>query len=292
MGSDALFDVPLKSKESLDHMPSSEARTGNILDRIVTTKRAEVAALVGREAEVRQRAREAPHPRDFRGALTEPDTVSLIAEVKRRSPGAGAIDPSLDPLRQARCYEDGGARALSVLTDGTYFQGSLDDLAQVRDVASLPVLRKDFTIDELQIWEARGAGADAILLIVRILEDERLRAFRQLAEELGMAALVEAHDGREVERALGSGARILGVNNRDLSTFTTDLEVTMGLADRVPRNVVLVSESGISTRKQVARLGERGVDAVLVGEALVRAGDPELAARELSGVARAPGSRG
>jgi indole-3-glycerol phosphate synthase len=260
----------------------------DILDRIVRTKRAEVESMVGREAELRRLAASAPPVRDLAAALSRPDVVSLIAEVKRRSPGAGEIDGSLDPVRQARAYESGGAGALSVLTDRRYFQGSLDDLRRVRAAVQLPVLRKDFVIDERQVWEARGAGADAILLIVRILEDDALASLRKLAEELGMSALVEVHDLDELNRALDAGARVLGVNNRDLTTFDTDLEVTLGLLDAVPDDRILVSESGIATRDQVERLGSRGVDAILVGEALVRARDPEAGARRLSGVPLTP----
>ncbi len=260
----------------------SRRRDDDILLRIVETKREEVEALV--ERELAAAADEAAPPRDFAGALAAPGSVSLIAEVKRRSPGAGAMRPTLDPVVQAAAYEGGGARAVSVLTDRTYFQGSLDDLRAVRGRVELPLLRKDFIIDPRQVYEARAAGADAILLIVRILDDHQLRDLEVLARELGMAALVEVHDGRELERALRQEASIVGVNNRDLRTFETDLEVTLELADRIPSGVTLVSESGISTRQQVERLALRGVDAVLVGEALVRAGDPETAARELSGV--------
>lgn len=256
----------------------------DILARIVETKASEVEALAGQAESLRARAAAAPEPRDFRGAVTGFDAVSLIAEVKRRSPGAGAIDLRLDPVHQAGLYLDGGARALSVLTDRVYFEGSLQDLRAVREAVGLPVLRKDFTIDELQIWEARSAGADAILLIVRILDDTRLRSFRELAEELGMAAVVEAHDAYEVERALRSGADVLGLNNRDLRTFETRIETTLELLDLVPEDVVVVSESGIFERGQVQRLGERGVEAILVGEALVAAGDPVELARSLSDV--------
>ncbi len=261
---------------------SASRRRDDILHRIVDTKRSEVEGLP--EAELRAAAKEAAPPRDFAGALAFPGSVSLIAEVKRRSPGAGAMRPELDPTVQAAAYEAGGARAISVLTDRTYFEGSLDDLRAVRGRVELPLLRKDFVIDPRQIYEARAAGADAILLIVRILDDDRLRDFRLLAQELGMAALVEVHQREELERALRQGATVVGVNNRDLRTFQTDLEVTLGLADRIPPEVTLVSESGISTREEVERLAIRGVDAVLVGEALVRAGDPETAARGLSGV--------
>lgn len=258
----------------------------DILSRIVRTKRREVRALVEREAGLRARAADAPEPRDFAGALGTPETVGLIAEVKRRSPGAGAIDPELDPVDRAELYHRGGASALSVLTDRSYFQGSLADLEAVRARVPLPILRKDFMIDDRQMWEARGAGADAVLLIVAILDDARLRALRELAEGLDMAVLVEAHDRNELERALRSGARIVGINNRDLRTFTTTLDVTLELLDAVPPEVTIVSESGISSRDQVEGLARRGVDAVLVGEALVRAPDPEAAARALSGVRR------
>lgn len=271
----------------------STDRTPDILSRIVETKRREVERLRGREPELARLAALGPPVRDFEAALRgDGRSVSLIAEMKRRSPGAGAIDPALNPGRQARAYETGGAAALSILTDREYFQGSLDDLTRVREEVELPLLRKDFIIDERQIWEARSGGADAILLIVRILDDSQLREFRLLAEELGMSALVEVHDAPELERAFTCGARILGVNNRDLGSFRTDLEVTMGLLSHVPAGVVLVSESGISRRDQVEALGGRGVDAILVGEALVRAGDPAAGAALLSGVprsARPPG---
>ena len=259
----------------------------NILDRIVETKIREVEELRPREADLRARAADAPPPRDFRRALAEGPSVSLIAEVKRRSPGAGPIRPDLDPADLARAYEGAGASALSVLTDREYFAGSLDDLGRIREAVGVPLLRKDFTLDPLQVVEARAGSADAILLIVRILEDGPLRELRLVAEELGMAALVEAHDEAEVERALTSGARILGVNNRDLTTFETRLETTLDLLEEVPDEVVLVSESGIRTGDDVARLGGHGVDAVLVGEALLRASDPGAAAAAMTGRTKA-----
>ncbi len=268
-------------------LPSAATDEG-ILARIVRTKREEVRALKGREEELRARAEEAPPPRDFRGALVHPDRVALIAEVKRRSPGAGAIRPELDPPGLAGGYAGAGASAISVLTDRDYFGGSLEDLSAVRARVPVPVLRKDFTVDPLQVVEARGAGADAILLIVRILEDRELRELRELAEALGMSALVEAHDADEVERALASGAGILGVNNRDLRTFTTRLETTLERIPGVPPEVVFVSESGIRTRADVEQLGGAGVDAVLVGESLLRAPDPAEAAGALVGVPKHP----
>jgi indole-3-glycerol phosphate synthase len=258
----------------------------NILDRIVDTKKGEVAALSPRMPEIRVAAEEAAAPRPFHRALAEPATVSLIAEVKRRSPGAGPIRTGLEPGALAASYADAGAAALSVLTDGQYFGGSLSDLREARERSGLPALRKDFIIDPIQVWEARAGGADAILLIVRVLDDPHLRDLQDLAWELGMAALVETHTVSELERALAAGARIVGVNNRDLSTFTTDLDVTLGLLGLVPPDVVLVSESGIRTTADVDRLGAGGVDAILVGETLLRAEDPGAMAGALSGRAR------
>ncbi len=255
----------------------------DILTRIVASKEAALSDLRSREGELRDAAARAGAARDFRGALGTFDSVAVMAEVKRRSPGAGPIRPDLDPLDLAEDYEAGGAGAVSVLTDAEYFGGSLDDLARVRERVGLPVLRKDFIIDPVQVWEARAHGADAILLIVRILDDRRIVALRELAESLGMGVLVEAHDAPEVERALDAGAHILGINNRDLGSFTTKLDVTMELVDRVPDEVVLVSESGIRTVSDVQMLGDAGVDAVLVGESLLRQQDPQAAVAALAG---------
>lgn len=193
----------------------------------------------------------------------------MIAEFKRRSPSAGEIGAG-DPAAVATAYGTGGAAAMSVLTDGPFFGGSLADLEAARAASSLPVLRKDFVLDELQVWEARSAGADAVLLIVRILEDARLTGLLDLSRELRMSALVEVHDEAELERALGAGAVVIGVNNRDLDTFRTELEVTLRLAPLVPAGRILVGESGIRDGADVDRLGDAGVDAVLVGEALMR----------------------
>ena len=251
------------------------------------TKRQEVAALRPRARELASAAASAEAPRDFRGALVTP-AVAVIAEVKRRSPGAGEIRPGLDPGALALEYQEAGAAALSVLTDARYFGGSLEDLRAARAASSLPALRKDFIIDPLQVLEARAAGADAILLIVRILEDEPLRDLRVQAESLGMTALVEVHTPRELDRALASGAEVVGVNNRDLATFTTDLAVTESLLEALPRSGVLVSESGIRTGEDVARLGRAGVHAVLVGESLLRAPVPGDRVRALAGHPRRP----
>lgn len=256
---------------------------GHILDRIVVTKRREVAALRERRGEVESALAGAPPVRDFAGALRASGAVALMAEVKRRSPGAGEIRPGLDPVEVARGYEDAGAAAVSVLTDVSWFGGSLEDLTRVRGAVSLPVLRKDFTIDELQVVEARGAGADAVLLIVRILDDEALRALAATAADLGMAALVEVHDGDELERALAAGATLIGINNRNLDTFETSLDVTEELLPRVPPTVTVVSESGIRGPGDVDRVGRAGAHAVLVGESLLRAESPAGAAAELVG---------
>jgi len=269
----------------LSNQGVGEARRGDtvhILDRIVETKRLEVAELTERADALAQAARDAAPPRDFGAALRRTVEVALVAEVKRRSPGAGTIRTDLDPAAQARAYEAGGAAAVSVLTDATYFSGSLADLETVKGAIELPVLRKDFIIDPLQIVEARASGADAVLLIVRILDDETLASLHALALDLGMSVLVEAHSAGELDRALQAGARILGINNRDLSTFQTRIEVTLELLDRVPAGATVISESGIGGSGDVDRLGAAGVDAVLVGEWLMRQDGPIAAAAALS----------
>lgn len=270
-------------------MPETQAqsKTPDILSRIVATKESEIEALRPREAELRDRAMAAEPARAFEAALARHPRVRVIAEVKRRSPGAGDIRPGLDPAALARSYADHGAAALSVLTDTPWFGGQLDDLRAARGAVDLPALRKDFTLDRIQIDEARAAGADAILLIVRILGDERLADLHGYALERGMAALVEVHDAGELERAVSVGARIVGVNNRDLSTFKTDLAVTEGLLERLPAGTVVVSESGIRDAGDVERLGRAGVDAVLVGETILRAADTGRMVADLAAPARA-----
>lgn len=274
-------------------MPETQATPGlpGILRRIVARKREELALLEPRRDELAARADEAAPARDFHAALTASGSVALIAECKRRSPGAGEIRPDLDPAELARGYADHGAAALSVLTDADFFGGALEDLAAARGAVPLPALRKDFTLDTAHLLEARGTGADAVLLIVRILDDATLARLHAEAEALGMAVLVEAHDADEVRRGLDAGARILGINNRDLATFTTELDTTLRLLDGVPDDVVVVSESGIRTTDDVARLGAAGVDAILVGETLLRAPDPGGAAASLAGVARGARNR-
>jgi indole-3-glycerol phosphate synthase len=262
------------------------------LAEIVAVKREEVSALGSRLDELRAAAAEAPPARGFAAALARRGEVRLLAEVKRRSPSAGAIRPDADPVEIALAYEAGGAAALSVLTDEAFFGGSLQALRAVRAEVGIPVLRKDFVIDAAQVYEARAAGADAILLIVRILDDTLLVELQALAVRLGMDALVEVHDGPELERALAAGSRLIGVNNRDLRTFRTDLGVTRRLAAGVPAGATLVAESGIRTAEDVRALGAAGVDAVLVGESLMRQADVRAAAAALVGhpkTGRGPG---
>lgn len=223
-----------------------------------------------------------PPPRDLSEALTPGarGRVRLLAELKRASPVAGTVARGFDPIALAAQYVEAGAAALSVLTD-PHFQGSLADLAAVRAAVDCPVLQKDFVIDEYQVWEARVHGADAVLLIVRLLESARLRELFDAAKGLGLGALVEVHDDAELEVAAELGAALIGINNRDLTTFRVDLTTTERLAPRAPTGTCLVSESGIATRADVTRVAAAGAHAVLVGEALSRSGDPAAKVREL-----------
>ncbi|HUF50928.1 MAG TPA: indole-3-glycerol phosphate synthase TrpC [Longimicrobiales bacterium] len=260
---------------------------GSVLDRIVETKQAEVARLRREAVALRAAAEASEAAPDFEAALRAGAQVAVIAEVKRRSPSAGDIRVAVAAVDVARTYAAGGAAAISVLTDREHFGGSLDDLRAVVADVGIAVLRKDFTIDALQVYEARAAGAAAVLLIARILDDAELSDFAALAAELRLAALVEVHDEYEVERALKAGARIVGVNNRDLATFTTDLAATQRLAPLVPRECLLVAESGIATAADVRRVAQAGAGAVLVGEALMRAPDPAALLGELGSIERA-----
>lgn len=257
-----------------------------ILDKIVQTKRCEVAASQTRMPleELEAQAAEAPPVRDFRAALAGPGPVRLIAEVKKASPSAGVIRPDFDPIAIARAYQSHGASCLSVLTDAPYFQGHLSYLARIRAAVAIPILRKDFLIDEYQVVEARMAGADAVLLIAEILDDEQLAALLARARSLGMAALVEFYDPDNLPRVLDAGADLVGINNRDLRTFTTDLEHTLRLRDQIPPEVLLVSESGIHHRADVERLEAAGVSAILVGESLMREPDIGQAVERLLGL--------
>ena len=257
----------------------------SVLGEIVGNTRKEVArrqTAIPRVGLERQ-CREAPPARDFEAALrAQPGTVRLIAEVKKASPSRGALARDLDPVAVALAYARHGAHAISVLTDEKYFQGSLDDLRAVRAAVDVPLLRKDFTIDEYQLWESRAAGADAVLLIVAILEPPRLGDLLAAAKGLGLAALVECHTAPELDQALTAGSRVLGINNRDLTTFDTRLETTLELAPSIPPGPIVVSESGFFTGADVRRVVAAGVHAVLVGEALVRAPDIGAKIRDLT----------
>jgi indole-3-glycerol phosphate synthase len=219
--------------------------------------------------------------RPFAEALSRPGT-SVIAEYKRRSPSAGEIRSGASVTDLVRAYERGGAAALSVLTEQDHFGGSLDDLREARSVTDLPILRKDFTIDPYQIYEAKAYGADAVLLVVGALSDASLGSLHGIARQLELDAIVEVHDEEELERALEVDADVIGINNRDLVSFSVDLGVTFELLTDVPAGKTVVSESGIHTRADVEELESVGVDAVLVGEALMRAPDPEAACRDLA----------
>ncbi|MCA1830125.1 MAG: indole-3-glycerol phosphate synthase TrpC [Actinobacteria bacterium] len=256
----------------------------SFLERITDARRQDAVrrAALGALDEARAAVPSAPPPRDFAAALAAPG-MSLIAEVKRSSPSAGAINAAADPVAQARAYEAGGARAISVLTEPDHFGGSLDDLRAVRRVAGVPVLRKDFIVEPLQVWEARAAGADAVLLIVAALEQTGLVALYDLAESLGMAALVEVHDVTEMWRAREAGARIVGINTRNLATLEVDPDTVKQLRPLAPDGALVVGESGVKTREDVSSLEQIGCDAVLVGEALMRAADPAAKIRDLLG---------
>jgi indole-3-glycerol phosphate synthase len=274
----------------------------NILDKIVEQKKREVAMLPSRliaAGDLRDALLERGEQRDFLAALQHPrhGDIALIAEVKKASPSAGVICQDFDPVRIAKEYEAAGASCLSVLTDEKFFQGALDHLRQIRAAVKLPLLRKDFMIDERQILEAIEWGADAILLIVAILEDVRLKRFHAMAAEAGLAALVEVHDEVELQRALKIGASLIGVNNRNLKNFKVDLATTERLAAKLKSGTgfqpvserqdacptLLVAESGIHSRADVERLKRCGADAILVGESLMRGGDIQTKVRGLIG---------
>lgn len=252
-----------------------------ILDKIVERKKEEVAELLGRDQD--EPPSPVDPPRGFLKSLVDFDGIAVIAEAKKASPSKGVICEDFDPVAIAADYEKGGAQALSVLTDEDFFQGSLSYLSLVRSKVDLPVLRKDFMIHEVQIHQARAFGADAILLIVAILDKFQLRDYRLLAEELGMDCLVEVHDEREAEMAIEAGSRLIGVNNRDLRDFSVDLETTLRVKRMIPSDIPVVSESGISDFADVSKLADNGVAAVLVGETLMRAADRAAALGKLVG---------
>ncbi len=259
-----------------------------MLAKILAGKSDEVARLQepARRAEIESALADAPPTRDFAGALRRPDgCLAVVAEIKRRSPSKGPLAPGLDPASIARRYEAGGAAALSVLTDEEWFGGTHDDLIRARGATDLPVLRKDFIVDPLQVAESRALGADAVLLIAAALEGPHLADLHDSATDLGLAALVEVHDEAELDRALAAGARIVGVNSRDLHTFSEDLSTAERLVTRLPDDVVGVAESAVRGDADAARMARAGFDAVLVGEMLVRSEDPESQVRAL-GAAR------
>jgi indole-3-glycerol phosphate synthase len=246
-----------------------------ILDKIVATKRGEIerAKLAVPETQLRATLTDAPPVRDFFTPLATGSRVKLIAEVKKASPSAGIIRADFAPVGIARIYAEHGATCISVLTDEPYFQGRLEYLAQIREAVNLPVLRKDFILDTYQLLEARVHGADAVLLIAECLDDCNLRKLFNAACELGMTPLVELYEPDNLQRVFDAGATLIGVNNRNLHTFEVDLEHTIRMRDRVPDHCVLVAESGIKTHQDVQRLEAAGVDAILVGESLMRESD-------------------
>jgi len=247
----------------------------NVLSEIIAKKRVRV-----REAKTRV------NPHAFRRALQK-DGINVIAEFKRRSPSKGMIREGANPSDVARAYQAGGAVAMSVLTEEDYFAGSLDDLREVKSAVELPVLRKDFIVDEYQVYESAAAGADAILLIVAALDDELLSRLRRLAEdELGMDALVEVHTSDEMKRATACGAKLIGVNNRDLRTFAVSLETSLSLAREAPSEALLISESGLNNSADLQRLYAAGYRGFLIGETLMRADDPAAALRNFRNDAR------
>jgi indole-3-glycerol phosphate synthase len=259
-----------------------------ILDKIVASKRQEITAARGQvpDGVLERQLPQSPPVRDFRAALDTPADVQVIAEVKKASPSAGVLRADFDPVTIARTYEANGAACISVLTDEPFFQGRLAYLAAIRAAVTVPLLRKDFILDRYQLLEARCAGADAVLLIAEILDGPALPRLLHEAQDLGLQALVELYDADNLPRVLDSGARLIGVNNRDLRTFVTRLEHTLDLAARVPDDCCLVSESGIRTLQDVLRLQAAGVRAILVGETLMRAVDIGAALRELRSIDR------
>ncbi len=254
----------------------------DILDRILQVKRAEIEAARKSQPDVEARARKASPPRDFVAALRV-RKPAVIAEIKRASPSKGLLRSDFDPAAIAKSYERAGAACMSVLTDKEFFQGSGEHLSAARAACGLPALRKDFLIDPYQVHESRALGADCVLLIAACLEDADMRALEALARKLGMTVLVEVHDAAELERALKLDTPLIGINNRNLRTFETRLETTLDLLSRVPDGKVVITESGILSRADVARMREHGVHAFLVGEAFMRAADPGAELKQLFG---------
>ncbi len=255
----------------------------SILDKIVAHKRVEIAALYQATAleQMVELAQHGPPVRDFADAIRRDSNISLIAEVKRASPSKGLIRKDFDPLATATCYQAFGATCISVLTDQTFFQGQLDYLKCIRECTEIPLLRKDFILDPIQVYEARAAGADAVLLIAECLPGSALQQLHDLTEAAGMTPLVELYDPANIQRVVDCGARLIGVNNRDLNTFDVDLEHTIRVKQALPPDRLIVGESGISTYSDAQHLAQAGVDAMLVGESLMRAEDIGEAVRQL-----------
>jgi indole-3-glycerol phosphate synthase len=256
-----------------------------MLDRILASTRQGIPALRERRREIERAAARTPPRPPFLGQWGR-SRVALVAEVKRRSPSQGMISAALDPLARASAYAAAGASAISVLTDGPFFGGSLDDLVRVAAAVRLPLLRKDFIVDPLQIAEARSAGASAVLLIVRALSRERLDELACAARDWGLTALVEVHDARELEVALAAGANVIGVNSRDLDTFTIDTEAAWRLFAGIPPDTIAIAESGLASEADVRRAADMGADGVLIGTALSSAVDPSALARAVAAVPR------
>lgn len=265
-------------------MPDNPRRP--TLDAILAVTRARVAALQERAGEWQRRAEDGPPIQPFPGVVGS--AIGVIAEVKRRSPSQGAIRENLDPVAHARAYVRGGAVAVSVLTDEAHFGGSIDDLRLVAADVAVPVLRKDFVLNEVQIFEARAAGASAVLLIARILTPGQLVALARMVRSMHMEPLIEMHAPSELDAALAAGPSVLGVNARDLDTFVVDLAAAEDLIRRVPAGVPVVAESGVEERTDVERLAAAGADFILVGTSVARQDDPEDAVRALTGVQRQP----
>lgn len=257
------------------------AKLNDKLLDILARKDAEVRALLPRQAELRRQALARDEFRGFRRALDRPGEPTVIAEVKKASPSVGLIAPDFDPARQAAAYAEAGAHALSVLTDEPFFQGHLDHLRLVRDTVDLPLLRKDFTLHPVQIYEAACAGADAVLLIVAALDDDTLARLHDTARTCQLDVLVEVHNLEEMDRALDLGADLIGINNRNLRTFDVDLQTSLDLAQEIPPDVLGVAESGIKTRDHIRALQQEGIYCYLIGETLMRSGNLAATLRDL-----------
>jgi indole-3-glycerol phosphate synthase len=262
----------------------SSSRSKNILDRIVEARRASVAHRKHVLPDVALKMaveKKVPPPRDFAGALARAGKINIISELKKASPSRGVIREGYAPAALAASLEEAGAAALSVLTEEDFFSGSLGDLKEASRVTKIPILRKDFVVDPWQVWETRAAGADSFLLIAAVLHDAELRDLLELGRTLKMEALVEVHSREELQRVLDAGARIIGVNNRDLRDFQVHLETSLSLAEAIPEECIAVSESGLRTYDDLARLQRAGFDAFLIGEHVMQSADPAAALRAL-----------